>query len=211
LRAQDLVGIQLQLEGERVRRLIDVLNYAKSNYIGPFQTLTKLIVDRAVESNDNLKFLETIIVQSTSLRTIECNKIVQVLPDLLNRIRLIWSYSSYYNDNEHVAGILRKISNEIIRRFRTHIDIRDILDGDVEFAIFRLKEAISCGMQWKGMYHRSVSAIDRQKTKHGSAGWDLIDDASIFAQMDAFVQRCRDLIEVCESAATNDLNPFIDH
>lgn len=198
-RAQDLVGIQLQLEGERVRRLIDVLNYAKSNYIGPFQTLTKLIVDRAVESNDNLKFLETIRVQSTSLRTIECNKIVQVLPDLLNRIRLIWSYSSYYNDNEHVAGILRKISNEIIRRFRTHIDIRDILDGDVEFAIFRLKEAISCGMQWKVMYHRSVSAIDRQKTKHGSAGWDLIDDASIFAQMDAFVQRCRDLIEVCES------------
>ena len=63
-------------------------------------------------------------------------------------------------------------------------------------------------MQWKVMYHRSVSAIDRQKTKHSSVGWDLIDDAYIIAQMDAFVQRCRDLIEVCESAATNDLNPL---
>ena len=59
-----------------MRCLIDMLNYTKSNYIGPFQTLTELIVDRAVESNDNLKFLETIRVQSTSLRTIECNKIV---------------------------------------------------------------------------------------------------------------------------------------
>ena len=84
------------------------------------------------------------------------------------------SYSSYYNDNEYVEGILLEISNEIICRFRTHIviDIRDILDGDIEFAIFRLKEVISCcdSMQWKGMYHRSVSAIDRQKTKHSSAG-----------------------------------------
>ena len=30
-------------------------------------------------------------------------------------------------------------------------------------------------------------------------GWEGIDDASVFAQIDAFVQRCRDLIEVCES------------
>jgi len=28
--------------------------------------------------------------------------------------------------------------------------------------------------------------------------WE-IDDASVFAQIDAFVQRCRDLIEVCEN------------
>lgn len=196
-RAQDLIGIQKQLEGDQVCRLIEVLQYAKSNYIGPFQTLTKLIVDRAAESNDNLKFLESIRNQCTALRQIEPDKIIQILPDLLNRIRLIWSLSRFYNDNEHVSAILRKVSNEIIRRFRSHIDMREILDGDVEFAISRLKDAIHCGIEWKVVYHKTVSAIERQKTRYGSS-WE-IDDASIFAQMDAFVQRCRDLIEVCES------------
>jgi dynein heavy chain len=72
----------------------------------------------------------------------EPEDIVAILPDLLNRIRLIWSLSSFYNDNEHVSGILRKISNEIIRRFRAHVDMGEILNGDVEFSIARLKVPI---------------------------------------------------------------------
>lgn len=196
-RAQDLIGIQKQLEGLKVRRIIEVLKYAKSNYIGPFQTLTQQIVERAAESNDNLKFLESIRNQCTALRQIEPDKIVAILPELLTRIRLIWSLSTFYNDNDHVCGILRKVSNEIIRRFRTHIDVMEILNGDVEFSIGRLREAISCGMEWKNMYHKTVKSISRQKNRYGRV-WE-IDDASIFAQIDAFVQRCRDLIEVCES------------
>ena len=87
-RAQDLLGIQKQLEGVNVCRIIEVLQYAKSNYIGPFQTLTQQIVQRAAESNDNLKFLESIRTQCTALRQIEPDKISSILPDLLNRYKL---------------------------------------------------------------------------------------------------------------------------
>lgn len=196
-RAQDLLGIQRQLESPNVIRIIEVLQYAKSNYIGPFQTLTEQIVARATEANDNLKYLESIREQCTLLRTIEPEKLVTILPDLLNRIRLIWSFSAFYNNNDAVCGILRKISNEIIKRFRGHIQIPDVWDGDVEFCIARLQEAITCGIEWKAIYHSTSSAIKRSKSRYGKE-WD-IDDASIFAQIDAFVQRCRDLIEVCES------------
>jgi dynein heavy chain len=196
-RALDLIGIQQQLEAPKVQRIIEVLQYAKGNYIGPFSQLTQQIAVRAAESNDNLKFLESIRTQCTALRQISPEKIVTILPDLLNRIRLIWSFSNYYNDNDHVCGILRKISNEIIRRFKSHILISEILDGDVEFSISRLKDAISCGIEWKVVYHKTVQCISRQKSRYGRS-WE-IDDASIFAQIDAFVQRCRDLIEICES------------
>lgn len=196
-RALDLVGIQKQLESSDVRRIISVLEYANSNYIGPFSSLTEQIVARAAEANDNLKFLESIRTQCTDLRTIEPQKIVSILPDLLNRIRLIWSFSSFYNDNDSVCGILRKVSNEIIRRFRTHAPMSSILDGDVEFCIARLSETINCGIEWKKIYHQTVESINRNKAKYGRV-WE-IEDASIFAQIDAFVQRCRDLIEVCES------------
>ena len=196
-RAFDFVGIQKQLEGEGVCRIIEVLNYAKSSYIGPFQTLTEQIISRAAEANDNLKYLETIRQQCTDLRTVEAVKVVQILPDLMNRVRLIWSYSSFYNDNDRVCSILRKISNEIIRRFRAHVPVSEILDGDVEFAMSRLNDAINCGVEWKLIFHRTVESIKRQRARYGRE-WE-IDDASVFAQIDAFVQRCRDLIEVCEN------------
>ena len=208
-RAHDFVGIQRQLEGDGVCRIIEVLNYAKSSYIGPFQTLTQQIVARAAEANDNLKYLETIRDQCTALRMIAAEKVVQILPDLMNRIRLIWSFSAFYNDNDRVCGILRKISNEIIRRFRSHVPVSEILDGDVEYAMSKLHDAIDCGVMWKAIFHKTVESIQRQKVRYGRV-WE-IDDASVFAQIDAFVQRCRDLIEVCEnqmqfvrkSAATN--------
>jgi len=122
---------------------------------------------------------------------------VTILPDLLNRIRLIWAYSKFYNDNERVSSILRKISNEIIRRFRAYISISEVLNGDVDFIGSRLIEAINCGIEWKAIYYRTLDAIQRNRVQYGRV-WE-IDDASIFAQIDAFVQRCRDLIEVCES------------
>lgn len=196
-RAQNLLGIQAQLESPSVVKIIEVLQYAKSNYIVPFETLTRQIVSRAAEANDNLKFLETIRTQCISLREIEADKIVKILPDLLNRIRLIWSFSKYYNTDERVCGILRKISNDIITRFRNHVSMHEILDGDVDFSIVRLQESIRCGIEWKEQYHKTKEAIFTQKERYGRC-WE-IDDASIFAQIDAFVQRCRDLIDVCES------------
>ena len=196
-RAQDLVGLQQQLDSSAVRKIVEVLEYANSNYIGPFQSLSKQIVEKATEANDTLKYLETIRPQCTALRTIEAEKVITILPDLLNRIRLIWSFSSYYNDNESVCGILRKVSNEIIKRFMHHAPISDILDGDVEYCITRLNETIACGIEWKSIYHKNLESINRNKDRYGRT-WE-IEDASVFAQMDAFVQRCRDLIEVCES------------
>jgi dynein heavy chain, axonemal len=197
VRAEDLLGIQRQLEVDTVTRIIEVLEYAKSNYIGPFRNRTQEILTRAAEANDNLKFLETIRDQCTALRTIDAEKIVSILPDLLNRIRLVWVYSAYYSSNDHISGILRKISNEIIRRFRSYIKVDQVIDGNVDTSIKRLLQAIECGTHWKTCYHSTANAIDRQKAKYSNRVWNM-DDASIFAQIDAFVQRCRDLVDICE-------------
>jgi len=197
-RAQDLLGIQEQLQGINVLRISEVLNYSKSNYIGPFEDLSKQIIARAAEANDNLKYLETIREQCVALRDVEAGKVVTVLAGLLNRVRLIWSHSTFYNNEDRVCGILRKISNEIIRRFRMHVPVSEVWDGDVELCISRLQESIHCGVEWKAIYHKTVAAILRNKHKYNGKMWN-IEDASIFAQIDAFVQRCRDLIEVCES------------
>ncbi len=197
-RAQDLLGIQEQIQGANVTKITEILVYAKSNYIGPFDELSKQLVAKAAEANDNLKYLESIRSQCTALREIEPEKLVTVIPDLLSRVRLIWLHSTFYNSEDRVCGLLRKISNEIIMRFKQHIPVRDCFDGDVDFCVLRLREAIDCGVEWKSLYHKTVQHIHHTKSRYGGKYWAM-DDASIFAQVDAFVQRCRDLIEVCES------------
>ena len=59
-----------------------------------------------------------------------------------------------------------------------------------------LHQSIEGGVAWKKFYKRTADAI-ATFTKVKARQWNF-DIASIFAQVDAFVQRCRDLLEVCE-------------
>ena len=56
-----------------------------------------------------------------------------------------------------------------------------------------LRESIQAGEAWKKVYHRTAHAVGLSGRK-----WDF-DISSIFAHIDAFVQRCRDVLEVCEA------------
>lgn len=48
---------------------------------------------------------------------------------------MIWEHSKHYNSPERVSGLLHKISNEIIKRCKSIINIHDMLDGNVEKCI----------------------------------------------------------------------------
>ena len=195
-RASNLISIQKQLESENSKEIIVLLEKCKSNYVTPLLTLAQQLGAKATEANENLTFLDTIREQALALRTIEPSKIVTILPDFMKRTRLIWSFSKYYNNSDTIAGLLRKVSNELIRRFREYISLSEILDGDVDQCIVRLNEAISSGREWKRVYNITYLAIEKQRERYGST-WE-IEDGTVFAQLDAFMQRCRDLIDICE-------------
>jgi dynein heavy chain len=50
------------------------------------------------------------------------------------------------------------------------------------------------GAAWKECYERTAAAVSR----HCAQRWDF-DVSSLYSYMDAFLQRCRDLLEVCEA------------
>ncbi len=63
-----------------------------------------------------------------------------------------------------------------------------------------LRASCKCAMSWKEAYHYEASLIKAaaQDSKSETAHcWDF-DEASIFVQIDAFVQRCGCLLELCE-------------
>ena len=121
--------------------------------------------------------------------------IPKILPEALNSVRIIWELSKYYNTPERMKGLLTKISNQIIKRCRAKINKDDMLDGDVEKCMADLEESIDCCREWKNICMKMQRMIKKYSSR---SGWELDTDETIFAENEAFIQRCKDLMEICE-------------
>ena len=192
-RCLDLSGISEQLTRPDVHRITEVLRLAKSSYLEQFLRLSNLIQDGSMQAQDNLRFLSSLVEPCRDLASAEPRDIAKHLQPILNCIRIIWRNSRFYSSKERLTSLLRKVSNEIINRCSAKISLEAIFKGDVYAAVSSLNESITCGETWKAVYKKNVQHI----AKYCQSTWDF-DESSVFAQIDAFVQRCRDLQEVCE-------------
>ena len=192
-RCTDLSGISKQLDKDGVLKIKEILNLSKSSYIGPFTKLATQIQRNTAQAQSNLKFLSTLKEPCEELSAAEPAVIPPMLTKILNCIRIIWTNSDHYHSRERLTALLRKFSNEIINRCCTKISLEDILSGKVEQSTEGLNQSISCCEAWKSAYNDAAATHNR----FSEVKW-LLDRSSIFAQIDAFVQRCRDLKEVCE-------------
>mmetsp|Transcript_23925 Transcript_23925/g.20935 ORF Transcript_23925/g.20935 Transcript_23925/m.20935 type:complete len:561 (+) Transcript_23925:252-1934(+) len=107
---------------------------------------------------------------------------------------MISEQCAYYEHPERVATLLRKISNQIIKRCRDQINIKDLLEGNVEQCMIDLEDSIYCTVEWNKIYMK----MEKMTHIYGQRKWNYGEGSSIFAQIDAFRQRCYDLKEICE-------------
>ncbi len=93
----------------------------------------------------------------------------------------------------HFLFLSSQISSDIIKRCVAQLSLDDIFDGFVERSRKALEESICCCQAWKDTY----SHLSGVHNKHSPEEW-VLDESSIFAHIDAFIQRCKDLLEVVE-------------
>ena len=186
-RCDDLSGIYQQLHDMQLNKILNILEYAKSPYLDHFRRSADLINSGTLEAQDNLKFLNILVDPCETLDTYEPKEIHQVMPKLVHYVRFIWANSKYYNSNERVVGLLQKINNQVINRCIERISLQDIFFKDVLASVKHLEECIVACEAWKALY------------KEMSRTYWQYDENSIFAQLEAFIQRCRDLLEICEA------------
>jgi len=108
-RCEDLSGISQQLERSDVKRILYILERAKSSYIEQFNWLSNQIQDDTLQAQDNLRFLSTLQEPCMKLAQLEPKNISGILPTLLNCVRVIWSHSKYYNTKERLTSLLKKL------------------------------------------------------------------------------------------------------
>lgn len=94
-----------------------------------------------------------------------------------------------------------QVSNEIISRCSAGIGLEDIFEGDVERSKLALLESIHASDAWKRVYTTMMEVSGRPSLTAPVSGdtRKMADWGTkiIFAPIEAFLQRCHDMLEVC--------------
>eukprot|EP00210_Caulerpa_lentillifera_P007994 g7633.t1 len=191
-RSEDLNGIRCQLQSAPVIKIVSLLEFAKSAYLSPFLELRNSIEREAICADDNLKFLNCLRQPCEKLASASPVEIPSTLPPIVNTIRVIWNLSRFYNTSERISSLLTKLSNEVINRCRAQIRPDRVLCGEVHEVMNALKQSIRAGEKWKAIYKHTALNVQRTNAR----SWNF-DESYIFANIDAFIQRCADLEEIC--------------
>jgi len=192
-RDKNLSRLHEQLQSKKLQEILTVLEHAKSGWLKKFRALEEDIKNGSIEAKENLRFLNFLKEPCEKLAAATPPEIPAILPELLNYVRMIWSISTHYQKEDRISGLLRKMSNEIIKRCQATIELSDIFAGKVESSMVKLQQCIDCGREWKRAYQKTVRLL----SKNTDRPWNF-PEGSIFLQIDAFVQRCCDLLEVCQ-------------
>ncbi|CAL8461618.1 g1149 [Coccomyxa elongata] len=193
-RGEDLANILAQLDLPGVTCVVELLQRSKSCYLPAFLALRERLNKEASTARDNTQFLAVLKEPCTALETAAPKEVANMLPHIMGRLRLIWSLSPFWGVPERITSLLRRFSSQIIAIRTQAICVSDALTGDVDPVIQTLQESIEAAAAWKGAYAKTARSIAAATPGHC---WDALEPSAIFAQLDSFTQRCRDLMSIC--------------
>ena len=193
-RTRDLGSLRDQLEGGRLSAALRVLEAARSPHLPAFLGLRSSIAEGAAQAASNLAFLEALEAPCARLATAEPAHLAQALPPLLDACRVVWTLAPRYGAPEQMTGLLRLAGNAVVSRCRRMLDMRAVLGGrELPAAERSLEQCCEVVGEWRAAYddaaRRVIAALPGRP-------WDF-EAAAVHAHVEAFVQRCRDLLEIC--------------
>ncbi|XP_078020536.1 dynein axonemal heavy chain 2 [Epinephelus lanceolatus] len=192
-RSDKLLNISKQLQKPGVRNTQKILELSKSRYLQRFCKLAEEIQYCSLQAQSNLTFLSILKEPCEELARLKPSQVAPKLEHIVSLIRIIWNNSPHYNTSDRITGLFRKMSNEIVRLCYQSISLDTIFKGYVISSKQNLTDCIQCCLAWKEIY-QDISQIH---LRYSSKGW-VLDQTKIFAVVDVFIQKFRELLEVCD-------------
>lgn len=93
----------------QVRNVVGILHCAKARSIRPWLVLDSRITEAANEAKDNVKYLYTLEKYFGPLSKCDPLSLVEIIPSLMNSVRMIHSVSQYYNTSERMTSLFVKV------------------------------------------------------------------------------------------------------
>ncbi|EDW04226.1 dynein-1-beta heavy chain, flagellar inner arm I1 complex [Drosophila grimshawi] len=188
-RLEVLQGMNSQLAQFDVQRVFKVLRQWQSVHMTQIGELLEAGQQEQLLAMSNIKFLHLLVEPCAKIDVAATPAAVsQLLPHIIQLMRFIWTHSEHYASSDRITILFRNLSNQIIKYCTEQIDLDIILTGRPRLGIKMCNLSLECCMAYKEHVHRLQQNI----------GWQL-QLGNIFNQIDAFMERLGDLMDICEA------------
>ncbi|NXQ55164.1 DYH5 protein, partial [Anthoscopus minutus] len=109
-----------EIKSSRVKKIISVLQAARSKTLKQWKELDGSITIAANEAKDNVRYLDTLDKFFSPL--VNASPVMmEHIPSLMNTVCMIYCTSPYYNTSEHMTSLFLKITNQMINTCKTYL------------------------------------------------------------------------------------------
>nr|QWY73219.1 dynein heavy chain 5 [Hofstenia miamia] len=176
-----------QIKNPRCRAVVFALQAAKSRVLRRWRDLDKRITDAANEAKDNVKYLYTLDKFFGPLSSSDPKNMIDLLPSLLNAIKMIHTISQYYNTSERMTSLFVKVTNQMITTCKAYIreGVSNIREMDRDLLLSRITDCLNLRDEYKNEFRK---VKDRSNEESEEKSFDFSENY-IFGKFDAFCRR----------------------
>jgi len=194
-KAHNLNSIHNQLNGDKIKKVMDVLEANKSTYFPAFDRLRKEVSMARDESNDTLLYLRPANRYFKLLQE-DFLTVNQHFRAIMHITLLVWKTSRFYNTPSRLVVLIREMCNDVIRQACTYMDEGA---GKWQFepkeSVDKLKKIIGQSLDFKEAYF-----LCRNKSRHvcPDIPWNF-QSSALFGRLDSFLERCHDVLDLMQT------------
>ncbi|XP_018363273.1 PREDICTED: dynein-1-beta heavy chain, flagellar inner arm I1 complex-like [Trachymyrmex cornetzi] len=183
-----------QLSNMEIQSMLHLLENVCSPSVDSFQLLTLQLCESLKQAASNIMYLN---ILSEACKNLKCpSEIEKPIMKILLLILFIWTESPFYNMSNNIEVLCEAISIQIVHQCKNYVNLQVILEGDTENGINILRKCISCCQIYKTIYNKVTKITALIKS---NSNWD-VNEQLIFNYTDTFMQRCYDIIEICNTS-----------
>ena len=195
-KAANLNSIHDQLTGAKIKKIIKVLELAKSTYCPTFGRLCSEVAQARLEANENVAYLNTMggLFDQLSVSD-DFVALREIFRSMMHGILLIWKNSVHFNTPARLVVLFRMISNDLIRQAAKFCDGLTIFEVEPQDAVDRVKQAIELCMKFQKDYmeYKNKANIECKQNP-----W-RVQMPALFGRLDTFLERCSDMQDLVET------------
>ncbi|XP_046353935.2 dynein axonemal heavy chain 5-like isoform X1 [Haliotis rufescens] len=183
-----------QMKNPRVKRVVGVLQVAKSKSLKKWKELDGRITDAANEAKDNVKYLYTLDKFFGPLVKCTPASMVEHIPSLMNAIRMIYSISQYYNTSERMTSLFVKVTNQMITTCKAYImqGVSKVWEHPRLLLLQRLGECIKLNQEYQRHFHKTKARLHETPNERQFE----FSENYIFGKFDTFCKRLDKIIDM---------------
>ncbi|GAX83887.1 hypothetical protein CEUSTIGMA_g11312.t1, partial [Chlamydomonas eustigma] len=192
-RASNLNSIHDQLCGEKIQKVVKILELARSTYFPAFQRLFQEVELARKEANDNVKFLKPLKKYLEKLNQLdEFTALVELFKPVMHTLMLIWKHSGHYNVAPRFVTLVLEICNDLIMQACKFIPGPELIQMEPAEAVDKLRLAIRVLANFKQFYfeYRGKSVVECKDNP-----WKF-QNSSLFQRLDSFMERSHDMMDM---------------